>query len=1084
MANTHILKSNPTKDDDTWKFEVLPAVLTRRPRNSTGKFGKFIKFTSNEISLQIQKFPSNRILHLDHEDNFVLCSFGDFRLPDSNLRTNGEYIARFLKTGLFLNNVQYRFYHHSNSQLRGRSCFLRKATSDAELDSKIYELGDFEKIKNVAKRAKRIGLLFSEAQIDYVLDPKYISDIPDIKAGDEIFSDGCGLISKRLAVQVSRAKKIIFRGKGYTPCVFQIRYLGYKGVLMLHPELDQKKEHLAEFRQSMKKFSTTTNTTFSVVDYSKPYAFGRLNNDIIVLLNSLGVSNEKLLGKQASYLQRILEASTDPLKAIDLLSSMDQYPLAEKVLLDGLSDTNVQAALRRLQMKEIADFRNERNKQRSRMIIEKSRLLFGVCDPFKVLKEGEVYIRISTGYGATTPIHGDVLMVRNPCLYPGDCLKLRAVHHEKLIHLVDCIVFASVAKPGRHAAPSMSSGGDLDGDKFFVCWDPDLVPPIVAESYDYPPNKEKPNKAVTRADLANHFALYNNASLARIASLHSKWVRGSPKGAMCSECQELNALHSQSVDGASVKIPDRLTIPPEPSEPYILDLLADAAQKFADEFVQSEQARRSMISDPENLTGKYLLEQLLRSQRSTISEYELFSLAWRMSRKFDFDLTPLLGHFDFGAFTAQQKHAIIGTLQLPQEGYNFIWNSLFRSDILTRKDLYDRCLSHPFSIQRLYSSKLHGLQTFFEYLRMATEQFTRKILILKTDDRFSLGIFMRGDIPWDEDPIVNDNVVLCSFLPQTSATFSTYFPCTTGYRLHCSDVNLQLYDKHRGNTFVFITTPPKASGAEVVASIALQKFSARVQRQIGRINRTPITGIELHVISNRDRIAHQLFDLWFEHVPTEIRLKRFEREKVPYRVNDIADVDWDTHPGWLKDVFFIERRTRIGEFKLDPRSENDFIHQLEDKTPDQLDQVMEVALDYHLDNELFWAFSLTASQVPLRRDQIRRWMDSHPPLVFVLLRVFPPLEDPPSLPLETAPFTRNILENIIRSANTLGIASLVALEKISANIARLSSREYLDLLWLTASSVRSMQLVQEIMFVLNDCRATSNDQSAAARYER
>ncbi|THU75923.1 hypothetical protein K435DRAFT_595598, partial [Dendrothele bispora CBS 962.96] len=74
--------------------------------------------------------------------------------------------------------------------------------------------------------------------------------------------------------------------------------------------------------------------------------------------------------------------------------------------------------------------------------------------------------------------------------------------------------------------------------------------------------------------------------------------------------------------------------------------------------------------------------------------------------------------------------------------------------------------------------------------------------------------------------------------------------------------------------------------------------------------------------------------------------------------------------------------------------------------------------------------------------------------------------------------------NIIRSANTLGIASLVALEKISANIARLSSREYLDLLWLTALSVRSMQLVQEIMFVLNDCRATSNDQSAAARYER
>jgi hypothetical protein len=226
----------------------------------------------------------------------------------------------------------------------------------------------------------------------------------------------------------------------------------------------------------------------------------------------------------------------------------------------------------------------------------------------------------------------------------------------------------------------------------------------------------------------------NSASLARIAALHAKWVRASPKGAMCSECQELNALHSQSVDGASVKIPDRLTNPPEPTEPYILDLLADAAQKFAEEFSQTEEARKSLASDPQNLSGKQLLEQLLLSQRNTISEYELFSLALRMARKFNFDLIPLLGHFDFGAFTAQQKHAIVSILNLPKEGFDYIWSSLFRSDILTRKDLYDRCLNHPFSIQRLYSSKIHGLQTFFEYLKMATEQFTRKILILKVRD--------------------------------------------------------------------------------------------------------------------------------------------------------------------------------------------------------------------------------------------------------------------------------------------------------------------------------------------------------------
>lgn len=74
-----------------------------------------------------------------------------------------------------------------------------------------------------ASGAKRIGLLFSEAQVDYDLDPRYTADIPDIKSGDEIFSDGCGLISRRLAVLVSKKKKIILRGVRYTPCVFQIR---------------------------------------------------------------------------------------------------------------------------------------------------------------------------------------------------------------------------------------------------------------------------------------------------------------------------------------------------------------------------------------------------------------------------------------------------------------------------------------------------------------------------------------------------------------------------------------------------------------------------------------------------------------------------------------------------------------------------------------------------------------------------------------------------------------------------------------------------------------------------------------------
>ncbi|KAK0477884.1 RNA-directed RNA polymerase [Armillaria novae-zelandiae] len=1100
----HTLRADCTKDDDSWSFQVPPALLVPRQRRPGRIMGKFVRFDGANILLETTEFSSNRILQSDDPSKFILVAFGALRLPDTRLRESGEYIARFLKEGLFLNGVQYRFYHHSNSQLRGRSCFLREAKTDQELDDRIYELGSFGKIMNVAKRAKRIGLLYSESQLDFQLNPNLIADISDIVAGGVEFSDGCGLMSRRLAVQVSKSKKIIFRGVRYTPCVFQIRYLGYKGVLTLHPKLDAdllkekkafdedekkraekckqertefvprdfaeiaSKHPLAQFRKSMKKFSTTENPTFSVVGYSKPYTFGRLNNEIIVLLSSLGIPNENFLKKQDEYFDWLRSASYDPMAAVNFLSVVKDFGSAERVLLDGLDDPKVFAEIRRFQQKEIADFRKDGKKERSRMIIKKSRKIYGVCDPFQVLKEGQVHIRITTGRGGpSTPIHGDVLVVRNPCLHPGDCLKLRAVHHEKLSHLVDCIVFASVARRGHPSAPSMSSGGDLDGDEYFVCWDPDLVPATVSEPYDYPPNKERVNKTVTREDLSRHFAQYNNAGLARVAALHSKWAISSTKGALCSECQELNALHSQSVDGASIKIPDRLTSPPEPPEGsvFVIKALADAASQFAGSFGAEMATLSDLTTTVDMEDAEELIVQLLRSNQSALSEYELYTLAYRLALKHSLDHRVFLSYINFGALTTDQKHSLSYALNLSREEHASLWNSLLRSDLLGPVDMYQRNLAQPFSLQRLYSSKIQGHATFFTYLQIAMQDFTRKVLLLKTDDRFVLAVFIRGKLPWDEDPEVNENVVVCSFLPHTSGKFSSYRPCTPGYRLYCSPTNFQLYNKHRADSFVFLTRPPKASGAEVAISVALQKISNKVRQNVGRVYREPITGIELHVVSNRDRISHQLFDLWFEHVPTENRVRRFDREIRSYTLNDLSAVDWesteDPQPKHLRDLF----KTKL--------MVNEFTRGLSDTTPQQWKDIVQFALMYHAEEEVFWTFSFVISQpLPLGRESVMTLMELHPPLVFSLLKKYPPDETENVLPPETEALERSILHNTIRCANGLSLATLVALEKLSGTIARLSADVYFDLLMQTALSVRAPQVVQEVLFVLNDSRAT------------
>lgn len=111
----HTLRTPTATDDSEWTFTGVPHVFFEPPPR--GPAGKFVKFTPAAITLQLERFDMNRILHNDDPAQFVLVSFGEFRSEEFRGRVVGEYIHRFLTTGLFLNGRQYRFYHHSNSQL-------------------------------------------------------------------------------------------------------------------------------------------------------------------------------------------------------------------------------------------------------------------------------------------------------------------------------------------------------------------------------------------------------------------------------------------------------------------------------------------------------------------------------------------------------------------------------------------------------------------------------------------------------------------------------------------------------------------------------------------------------------------------------------------------------------------------------------------------------------------------------------------------------------------------------------------------------------------------------------------------------
>ncbi|KAI6107217.1 hypothetical protein EDD16DRAFT_118473 [Pisolithus croceorrhizus] len=65
---------------------------------------------------------------------------------------------------------------------------------------------------------------------------------------------------------------------------------------------------------------------------------------------------------------------------------------------------------------------------------------------------------------------------------------------------------------------------------------------------------------------------------------------------------------------------------------------------------------------------------------------------------------------------------------------------------------------------------------------IASVQLMRKFLALKV--RYY--DFHQGEIPSDEKPEVDDNVVMCSFMPRASSVANCR-QCTVAYRLFCGD---------------------------------------------------------------------------------------------------------------------------------------------------------------------------------------------------------------------------------------------------------------------------------------------------------
>lgn len=388
-------------------------------------------------------------------------------------------IRDILYSGFELCGRKYSFLAFSASQLREGCAWFFASDSGIKPDVIRDWMGEFP-MRNVAKVAARMGQCFSSTYPTGVVEPSEVEDLPEIQRNGYTFSDGVGKISQAFANEISK----ILVPEGTVPSAFQIRYAGYKGVVVQWPGLTNYKLSL---RPSMKKFCSGHNI-LEVVSWTR-FLPSHLNRQIVTLLTSLKVNNQVFIDLQdqmVGRLGKLIEDADQALEYLQMSCSGDVHNTAVTMLSAGFhprSEPHLREMLQSIRCMQFGELLSK-----AKIFVPEGRWLLGCLDETGILEYGQCFIQVSgptrsracDGSGQSKKgsplkvITGKIIVTKNPCLHPGDIRVLEAVDAPSLHHLVNCLVFP---QKGHRPHPDEVSGSDLDGDVYFASWDKNLLPP-------------------------------------------------------------------------------------------------------------------------------------------------------------------------------------------------------------------------------------------------------------------------------------------------------------------------------------------------------------------------------------------------------------------------------------------------------------------------------------------------------------------------------------------------------------------------------------------------------------------------------
>ncbi|KAG0562111.1 hypothetical protein KC19_9G119100 [Ceratodon purpureus] len=362
------------------------------------------------------------------------------------------------------------------------------------------------RLQLVLSQTTQIPLDFSKVHI------KRIKDIPCLdKDGNEvhdangkllIHTDGGGFISKNLAKLcqdevvkgIKQTDKSDLREKQEYPLMMQVRLFLegnlWKGVLVVDLKLP---DNTIVVRPSMLKverdesLSTDTFNSLELCNTSRKPMDAKLFQHLILLLRVGGVKEETLLNyvetsmeKLRGYFTGSKEALTVAARNIDFHHSGQ---LACEMLLSGLEPSQepfLQKVISEMIKYEL------KNYSLGKVPVRDTAYLMGCADPTGRLERNQVVIIMGNG---TRICREKVLVYKPPGLHPGDVHVFEATWIKEIEAHIGTGTYGIIfSTKGARSVTDEMAGSDLDGDQYWVSWNPELV-----DSFKPSPPWEAPN---------------------------------------------------------------------------------------------------------------------------------------------------------------------------------------------------------------------------------------------------------------------------------------------------------------------------------------------------------------------------------------------------------------------------------------------------------------------------------------------------------------------------------------------------------------------------------------------------------------